>query len=351
MLEKITFPEHEYESVQNWLSKQGYCYTTRVYRETGKYKAGESYLAPWGEVIQIDEVQAYRKVSNHPFHDELSDAEKAEIRQYSEDMGLPYELIRFSGRKIDFQDCFVLEDLFPRSFTGYEERPYGILFYNPQNKDSYDSNHAVIFRDKIVNLSETLKDITVFYQEKGLTPAIYQSARDNGYFAEIKDELAKEGYDSWLEEQKFMVLTAENHIRPNENLTVRRTKEWDPSFEQIFTEAEEPWETEVLRKSLNNPDTVLWVAYLGEKPIGVLYCLTDGSICRGSYVLVSKLHRNVGAGKTLTYHYAEWCKASGIQKAFHWPAGEHPEKIYLEAGFRHVETVCAGRAVYKQAKQ
>ena len=38
MLEKITFPEHEYESVQNWLNKQGYCYTTRVFKEVGKYK-------------------------------------------------------------------------------------------------------------------------------------------------------------------------------------------------------------------------------------------------------------------------------------------------------------------------
>ena len=346
MLEKITFPEHEYESVQNWLNKQGYCYTTRVFKEVGKYKVGESYLAPWGDVLRIDDVQIFRKVSDRPFYDEMSDAEKAEIRKYSEDMGLPYEFIRFSRSKMNLQDCFMLEDLFPRSFTNYEERPYGILFYNTQNKDSYDSNHAVIFRDKISNLSDTIKDILAFYQEKGLTPMIYQSARDNGYFTEIKDDLAKEGFDSWIEEQKFMVLMAENRITPNESLVVRNVQSWDPSFEQVFIEAEEPWETEVLRKSLDDPNTVLWVAYLEDKPIGVLYCLTDGKVCRGNYVLVSKQHRNVGAGKTLTYHYVEWCKVSGIRKAFHWPDGDRPEKIYLEAGFRHVETVYAGRAVY-----
>ena len=96
MLEKITFPEHEYESVQDWLDKQGYCYTTRVYKEVGKYKVGESYLAPWGELLRIDEIQTYLKVSDRPFCDEMSDAEKEEIRRYSEDMGLPYEFIRFS---------------------------------------------------------------------------------------------------------------------------------------------------------------------------------------------------------------------------------------------------------------
>ena len=239
--------------------------------------------------------------------------------------------------KMDLQDCFVLEDLFPKSFAGYEERPYGILFYNRQNRDSYDSNHAVIFREKIKNLSDTVKDIVAFYREKNLVPMFYQSARDNGYFAEIKDDLVKEGLDCWTEEQKFMLLMAENHIKPNDNLLVRKTSIWDPSFEQIFTEAEEPWETEVLKRSLEDPGTVLWVAWLGKKPIGLLYCLTNGGLCRGSYVLVSKLHRNVGAGRTLTCHYVEWCKANGFQKVFHWPAGDHPDKIYLEGGFRHVE--------------
>ena len=248
---------------------------------------------------------------------------------------------------MDMTDCFRLEDEFPKSFTGYEERPYGILFYNTHNKYSYDSNHAVIYRDRIKNLSDVLKDIVTFYVEKELTPFIYQSALDNGFFTEIKDELVKAGFDSWVEEQKFMVLMEDNKIMPNENLIVRKTSEWNDSLEQIFAEAEELWETEVAKKSMEAPNTVFWVAYLDEKPIGILYCLTDGTVCRGNYVLVSKQHRNIGAGRTLTYHYVEWCKTSGIQKAFHWPDGEHPEKIYMEGGFRVAETLYAGRAVYR----
>lgn len=96
MLKKITFPEHEYDAVQKWLDKQGFCYTTRVYKEAGKYKVGESYLAPWGDVLRIDEVQTYTKVSDRPFFDEMSEEEKDEILKYSENIGLPYEFIRFS---------------------------------------------------------------------------------------------------------------------------------------------------------------------------------------------------------------------------------------------------------------
>ena len=41
---------------------------------------------------------------------------------------------------MDLKDCFVLEDILPKSFADYEEWPYGIMFYNTHNKDSYDSN-------------------------------------------------------------------------------------------------------------------------------------------------------------------------------------------------------------------
>ena len=68
---------------------------------------------------------------------------------------------------MDLKKCYLLEDLFPKSFADYEERSYGMLFYNITNKDSYDSNHAVIFRDKINNLSEPLNDIISFYHEVG----------------------------------------------------------------------------------------------------------------------------------------------------------------------------------------
>ena len=134
----------------------------------------------------------------------------------------------------------MLEDMFPKSFADYEERPYGILFYNTANKDSYDSNHAVIFRNQIDDLSKILKDVIAFYTEKEIKPTIYQSTLDSGYFGEIRKELALAGFDSWMEEQRFMVLMEENTIIPNENLIVRKIEKWDDSFVQIFMEAEEP---------------------------------------------------------------------------------------------------------------
>ena len=57
---------------------------------------------------------------------------------------------------MNLKDCYIEEDLFPKIFTKYEERDYGILFYNTENKDSFDSNHAVIYRERIQNLQAAL---------------------------------------------------------------------------------------------------------------------------------------------------------------------------------------------------
>ena len=76
---------------------------------------------------------------------------------------------------MDLEKIYREEDLFPREITRWEKREYGFLFYNEENKDSFDSNHAIIFREKVHDLEKVLKDIIHFYEEKGIRPRIYQS--------------------------------------------------------------------------------------------------------------------------------------------------------------------------------
>jgi hypothetical protein len=100
---------------------------------------------------------------------------------------------------MDLAKIYIEEDLFPREITNWIERPYGFLFYNDENKDSYDSNHAIIFRDRMTDLAQVLEDIVQFYCEKGICPSIYQSITDDGYFEQIGDELTRHGFDFWTE--------------------------------------------------------------------------------------------------------------------------------------------------------
>ena len=150
---------------------------------------------------------------------------------------------------MNLSDCYLEEDLFPKIFTDYEERDYGILFYNEDNKDSFDSNHAVIYKDQVEDLPSVLSDIIHFYSSKGIRPIIYQSMLDDNWFGEIKEYLAAAGFRSWVEDQEYMLPAGENLITPNPEVEVRKVAEWQDELEKVFREAEEPWEIKVARKT------------------------------------------------------------------------------------------------------
>jgi len=67
---------------------------------------------------------------------------------------------------MDLSKIYREEDLFPREITGWINKEYGFLFYNEENKNSFDSNHAIIFREKVSDLKQVLNDIAAFYKEK-----------------------------------------------------------------------------------------------------------------------------------------------------------------------------------------
>ena len=246
---------------------------------------------------------------------------------------------------MNLQECYVEEDLFPMIFTEYEERDYGFLFYNTDNKDSYDSNHAVIYKDRIHDLRQVLADITGFYKMKCSRPIIYQSMSDDNWFEEIKGELAAAGFKSWIEDQEYMLQSGDNLIIPNPDITVKRVSEWNDDIENVFIEAEEPWEIKVAKKTLAYPKGWMFAAFLNKKVIGLLYGHISERACRVDYLLVSKKHRKTGAGRALFYNYVEWCRLNGIGNIYIWPDGETPKRIYEEGGFGVVKVRKAGRAV------
>jgi len=243
---------------------------------------------------------------------------------------------------------YIEEDLFPKEIASCETRYYGLLFYNEDNKDSFDSNHAIIFKENIDDVEVVLNDIISFYKAKGIRPNIYQSIREEGFFDEIESALEKYGFECWTEEQKYMVLCEQNEIVPNNQIVVRKVTEWEDKYGvEIFEKAGEPWEIDVAKRTLMNRNTLFFVAYYKGKPVGMTHChLTDG-VCRVDYLLVSKEHRNIGVGRAIINGFVEYCHANKINNCYLWPDGESAEKIYYEAGFRHVETKKAGRAIYK----
>ena len=250
---------------------------------------------------------------------------------------------------MDLAKIYLEEDLFPKDITSWIERPYGFLFYNDENKESYDSNHALVFRNRVTELDQVLEDIVQFYSEKGIRPSIYQSIADDGYFEHISDELTRHGFSFWTEPQNYMVLLGENKIQPNPNITVQKVTRWDDAFAtHIFEAAGEPWEIDVAKKALDKANTLFFVAYDNSVPVGMTHCHVADGVCRVDYLLVATNCRNKGVGRALIHYFVEYCVQNHIENCYLWPDGETAEKIYQEAGFRTVAVKQAGRAVARK---
>ena len=85
----MNFPKNELRAYRLRMALGLPTYTTRVSSERGKYFVGQIVDSPLGK-LRIEEVRAYNSWDKHPFHNELTSAQKAQI------LGA-FEVIRFSS--------------------------------------------------------------------------------------------------------------------------------------------------------------------------------------------------------------------------------------------------------------
>ncbi len=241
------------------------------------------------------------------------------------------------------------EDMFPKTFTNFIERDFGILFYNENSRNSYDSNHALIYKNKITDLGSVLDFITEFYTKMNIRPNIYQAAIDEGYFKENEAIFNKHGYSVWTEgPNNFMILTAENNIKNSNQLEIKLVTEWD---ERIATDicipSNESHEIEVIKNSISNTSYRVFVGYKESKAIAITYFhVSQYDCCRFDYIIISKDYRNKGYARELLSYVTDFCRENNMKNCFQWPAHKTSERICYEAGFRHLFFAEAGRASY-----
>jgi hypothetical protein len=242
------------------------------------------------------------------------------------------------------------EDMFPKTFTNFEEKDFGILFYNEHNKESYDSNHALIYKNKIKDLGLALDLITDFYANINIKPNIYQAVEDEGYFKENENVFNEHGYSVWIEgPNKFMLLTAENNIKISNQLDIKIITEWDDRIAtDICIPSNESYEIEVIKNSITDKSHRVFIGYAGNKAVAITYFhISEYDCCRFDYILISKDSRKNGYARELISYEIDFCRENNIKNCFQWPANKTSEKICYEVGFRHLFSAEAGRASYK----
>ena len=197
------------------------------------------------------------------------------------------------------------ENEFPKMFTQYKETNYGILFYNEGNKESYDSNHAVLYPENINNLSAVLQDISCFYKEKAISPSIYHPFV-KGYFEQNKKVFTECGFKIINEESHCVWLLSEkSQIVPNRTIEIRKLTEWDKHIaEDILIPNNQQHEAPVCEESMKQDGNHVFVGYKKEKAVVyVIFHVSPLGCTRFDFIVTAKNERSKGYARQITVSY------------------------------------------------
>jgi len=246
----------------------------------------------------------------------------------------------------DIQSC---ETNFPELFAKKITKEYGFIYYNDENKGSYDSNHAILFPDCITNLANVLDDITQFYLDKNITPRIYQLFI-NRYFETNKEIFINKGYVvNEYGINKYMLLGKSNSLIIKDHTKCQLLRQWDQDIEEhIFIPSGEEYEIPVVKKYLDKKNCFIFVGYYKNAPVSISYIHRDinKDVTRFDYILTTTKYRKMGFGVELLNYIINYCYINNIYNCYQWPANTFSEKMCYKAGFRTLFESQSAEAIY-----
>lgn len=240
---------------------------------------------------------------------------------------------------------------FPKLFTNYHQTGYGILFYNEENKESYDSNHAVIYPEHIDNLAHVLKEITAFYKAKAIVPSVFHPFTAD-YFAQNEHIFEEQGFQIMNEtSNRVAVLSDRSRIIPNGQLDIRKLTQWDKRLtEDILIPNGEPYEAVVGEATIKHNGSHLFAGYKGNKAVVyILLHVSPFGCTRFDYINTAKDQRGLGYARQIIHQAVNFCREASLPLCATWFANSTSERLSYEAGFRLTDLCLeSGYAVYNE---
>jgi N-acetylglutamate synthase-like GNAT family acetyltransferase len=247
------------------------------------------------------------------------------------------------------KEIFNLDFAYLNSFTQRLDREWGVLFYNEDQSDYYDANHAHIHR-LVEKPDEVIKEVFSFYQSRGLLPRFYIYDLDvqGEFISQLKanqfgyEELIspvqlwdkKINESSNLEEVTIELVTINNY---SEALEIECSiKEFggravrEKAFQQEF----------------QNPQfTYYLLRYKGEA-CATACLFTACNQARMESVATLEEYRGRGLIGHLIRHIQSEATKREIANLWVFPINEKIEKVYHKYGFHTIEKVKMGHAFF-----
>ena len=233
---------------------------------------------------------------------------------------------------IDFQRLIACEVNYPRDFADVEERPYGLLYYNLENPQSHDSNHAVIL-DLKADLPVVIEDIVAFYRGKGLVPRLY-TAFQPGDLERLRPYLEARGFQFFEDPQRLFVLEGSSRLRPHPQVAVCRVRALGEGIVALInSEQEEPWSVGVLKRQLVRDDYHLLVGFVGDRAVSKASINVLDGLSEVEDVVTHVAHRGKGYARAVIGHLVSTYAGVSRYPLYLWSYNPTAIRIYEEAGF------------------
>jgi len=236
--------------------------------------------------------------------------------------------------KTELEKIIYMEHHFPEIFSDMEKRDFGILFYNKNNFDSNDSNHAII--TKKCDYEAVLQEIKDFYLSKSLEPLIYSSLEEN-QLNEMSEYLTNSGFHiNDYGYKDYLVWSGKTSIVEPYSLTFERfTKNSDfDVFSELVESASLFRISEVIRRRVNDPNYYLFIGYDGEIPVVMASFQLDKNLTAMlDEVETAENQRGKGYARQITRHITNEFEKQGGKLFYTWAANETAQRVYLQGGF------------------
>ncbi len=235
---------------------------------------------------------------------------------------------------------FNMEDLidkeihFPQDFADSIINSYGILYYNDDNKDSWDSNHAII-TDLTSDLDHAFQEILSFYSSKQIIPRIFASMQAKEldilqpYFDKYQFHLAYQNLNQYFLWQK------PSDVRIVQNITFQRIYELTPDVNAIIFSDDDggEWTVKVIERHLKLPSFHLLVGFVEDKPVTIASLKIMEHYSRVDDVITHVKYRGKGYGRSLMHFLVDYHNQISDNYLYLYASNPVAIKNYIMCGF------------------
>jgi len=224
---------------------------------------------------------------------------------------------------------------FCQLFTNKVTTEYGIIYYNPLNPFSHDSNHAHIL-DIANNPEAAIRDIVAFYRNYGLVPRVYCSFIA-GELTQLRPYLESQGFTVTMSNVEFMVFPHPFSANLDTTLPVRRiTGLPDDIIELIRADDTGDWTVNVLKNPVNHENFHLLGLFEHDRRVAIASVQVMVGYSRIDNVVTFSAFRGQHFGTRLISYLVNYHAALSGNYLYLFADNPIAIRLYKNVGFRTV---------------